>query len=73
MEATFGPTGPIVLAEADPLALCDAIERLLDDLLERADRSRAGGELVAGRTWPAAAAQVEQGLRAALAAAEPDA
>jgi glycosyltransferase involved in cell wall biosynthesis len=73
MEATFGPTGPIVLAEADPLALCDAIERLLDDLLERADRSRAGTELVAGRTWPAAAAQVEQGLRAALAAAEPDA
>jgi glycosyltransferase involved in cell wall biosynthesis len=71
MEATFGPTGPIVLAEADPLALCDAIERLLDDLLERADRSRAGSELVAGRTWAAAAAQVEQGLRAALAAAEP--
>ena len=66
MEATFGPGGPVLLAEPDPLALCAAIERLLDDLVERADRSRAGAELVAGRTWPAAAEQVERGLRAAL-------
>ncbi len=55
-----------VLAEPDPLALCDAIEGLLDDLLVRATRSRDGAELVAERTWPNAAEQVERGLRAAL-------
>jgi O-antigen biosynthesis protein len=69
MQATFGPAGPVLLAEPDPLALCAAIERLLDDLVERADRSRAGTELVAARTWAAAAEQVERGLRAALSAA----
>jgi glycosyltransferase involved in cell wall biosynthesis len=66
MRATFGDTGAVSLASADPLALCDAIEELLDDLMLRAERSRAGTELVAGRTWPAAAAQVQEGLRAAL-------
>ena len=66
MVATFGHDGPIVLAEPDPLALCDAVERLLDDLLERADRSRAGTALAAERTWPRAAEQVEAGLREAL-------
>jgi O-antigen biosynthesis protein len=69
MQATFGPGGPVLLAEPDPLALCAAIERLLDDLVERADRSRAGTELAAARTWAAAAEQVERGLRAALSAA----
>ncbi len=69
MQATFGPEGPVLLAEPDPLALCAAIERLLDDLVERADRSRAGTELVAARTWAAAGEQVERGLRAALSAA----
>ena len=68
MLATFGAGGPITLAEPDPLALCDAIEGLLDDLLVRATRSRDGAALVAGRTWEGAAEQVEQGLRAALAA-----
>jgi O-antigen biosynthesis protein len=68
MLATFGRDGPITLAAFDPLALCDAVERLLDDLALRAEHSRAGAEWVAGRTWPAAAAQVEDGLRAALAA-----
>jgi O-antigen biosynthesis protein len=71
MIATFGAggggRGP-VLAEPDPLALCDAIEGLLDDLLVRATRSRDGAALVAERTWDGAAQQVEQGLRAALAA-----
>ncbi len=69
MLATFGAGGPVTLAEPDPLALCDAIEGLLDDLLVRATRSRDGAELVAGRTWANAAEQVEQGLRAALGAA----
>ncbi|HYF26016.1 MAG TPA: glycosyltransferase family 4 protein [Baekduia sp.] len=66
MLAVFGDQGPIALAEADPLALCDAVERLLDDLVQRADRTRAGLELVQRRTWTGAAAQVEDGLRAAL-------
>ena len=66
MVATFGAGGPVTLAEPDPLALCDAIEGLLDDLAARAERSREGTELVAGRTWEGAAAEVEGGLRAAL-------
>ena len=70
MTSTFGPAGPVLLAEPDPLDLADAMERLLDDLPLRAELSRAGQELVAGRTWAAAAEQVEGGLRAALLAAE---
>jgi O-antigen biosynthesis protein len=69
MLASFGRDGPVTLAPFDPLALCDAIETLLDDLPQRAERSRAGAAWVAERTWPAAAAQVEDGLRAALTAA----
>ncbi len=68
MEATFGETGAVTLAEPDPVSLADAMERLLDDLVLRAELSRLGTELVAGRTWPRAAAQVEDGLRAALRA-----
>jgi glycosyltransferase involved in cell wall biosynthesis len=67
MRETFGADGPVELAAFDPLALCAAIERLLDDLVTRAERSRAGAQLVAGRTWARAAEQVEAGLRAALA------
>jgi O-antigen biosynthesis protein len=67
MRETFGADGPVELAPFDPLAICDAIERLLDDLVLRAERSRAGAELVATRSWAHAAEQVEAGLRAALA------
>lgn len=67
MRATFGDDGPISLAAADPGALCDAIERLLSGLVERADRSRAGTDLAAQRTWEHAAEQAEAGLLAALA------
>jgi O-antigen biosynthesis protein len=67
MRATFGAEGPVELAAFDPLAICAAIERLLDDLVLRAERARAGTELAAGRTWARAAEQVEAGLRAALA------
>jgi glycosyltransferase involved in cell wall biosynthesis len=66
MVASFGSDGPVELAEPDPLALCDAIERLVDDLPLRAERSRAGAAWVESRTWPAAAAQLEAGLREAL-------
>jgi O-antigen biosynthesis protein len=66
MRDTFGADGPVELAAFDPLAICDAIERLLDDLELRAERSRAGAELVAKRTWARAAEQVEAGLRAAF-------
>ena len=69
MLATFGADGPVTLAPFDPLALCGAMETLLDDLALRAERSRAGIAWVAGRTWPAAAVQVEAGLRQALAGA----
>jgi SAM-dependent methyltransferase len=65
-ETVFGAEGPVELAPFDPMALADAMERLLDDdgLWER--RSRAGLEFVRGRTWDRAAEQVEAGLREAL-------
>jgi len=66
MLATFGAEGPVELAAFDPLAIADAIERLLDDPERRADHARRGLELTARRSWPAAAAQVEAGLRAAV-------
>ena len=69
MLSTFGREGPIVLAEPDPLAIADAVEALLDDPAERERRAAAGLELVAGRTWDAASAQVEAGLREAVALA----
>jgi O-antigen biosynthesis protein len=66
MLATFGADGPVELAQPDPLAICGAVERLLDDLALRAERSRHGMAFVAQRTWEQAAAQVEDGLREAL-------
>ena len=65
-EATFGADGPVELAAFDPLALCAAIERLLDDQQRWEQRSRAGLEFVSGHTWDRAADQVEAGLRNAL-------
>jgi glycosyltransferase involved in cell wall biosynthesis len=69
MLATFASDGPLTLVEPDPLALCAALERLLDDPERRARVSRAGLELMSARTWKSAAVQVEAGLRAALSAA----
>jgi glycosyltransferase involved in cell wall biosynthesis len=66
MVQTFGADGPLELVAPDPAALCAAIERLLDDADLRARRSAAGLALVRERTWERAAAQVEDGLRAAL-------
>ena len=65
-RAGFGADGPMRLAPFDPLALADAIESLLDDPDQRALRARQGLALVERRTWDAASAAVETGLRAAL-------
>jgi glycosyltransferase involved in cell wall biosynthesis len=56
----------IALAAPDPVAIAAELERLLGDEPEWDRRSRAGRELVAGRTWARAAEQVEAGLREAL-------
>ena len=66
-ESIFGADGgPLELAPFDPVALADAMERLLDDreLWER--RSREGIEFVASHTWDVCAEQTERGLREAL-------
>ncbi len=61
---------PLELAAADPVAIADALERLLDDPALRARRREAGIAYVAPRTWERAADQVEQALRDALRARE---
>jgi glycosyltransferase involved in cell wall biosynthesis/GT2 family glycosyltransferase len=65
-EAAFGTDGPAELAQPDPLAIADAVERLLDDEQLWTRRSRAGLDFVADATWERAAREVEAGLRAAL-------
>jgi glycosyltransferase involved in cell wall biosynthesis len=65
-ETVFGADGPVELAPFDPMALADALERLLADEPLWAQRSAAGPQFVQDRTWDAAAAQVEAGLRTAL-------
>jgi glycosyltransferase involved in cell wall biosynthesis len=64
--AAFGRDGPIELTAPEPLAIAEAIERLLDDSALRAQRAHAGAGFVATKTWDAASRQVEAGLRAAL-------
>ncbi|HEY0345369.1 MAG TPA: glycosyltransferase family 4 protein [Solirubrobacteraceae bacterium] len=66
VRASFGTTGPLLLAPFDPIALADAIDELLADPVQRARRAQQGVELAAGRTWSGAAATVEAGLREAL-------
>jgi len=65
-ESIFGQDGPIELAELDPMALADALERLLEDRELRERRSREGIAFVASHTWEHATDQVEAGLRHAL-------
>jgi O-antigen biosynthesis protein len=65
-EAVFGADGPVALADADPVALADALERLLDDEDHWRAKSEAGLAYVADASWDAAAGQVEAGLREAL-------
>jgi len=65
-ESIFGPDGPIELAELNPYALADSIERLLDDRALRERRSHEGIEFVASHTWERATDAVEAGIRHAL-------
>ncbi|TML98498.1 MAG: glycosyltransferase family 4 protein [Actinobacteria bacterium] len=60
--------GALELAAFDPIAVADALERLLDDAELRARRARKGLAFVAERRWERAAGQVEAGLREALVA-----
>jgi hypothetical protein len=71
MLASYGVGGPATLAALDPAGLCAAIEGLLGDAAQREERSAAGMRWAATRTWAAAAAQVEAGLRTALREAAP--
>jgi len=61
MVATFGEEGPPELIEAEPLALCGALERLLDDADRRAHLSAVGVELASERSWTRAAEQIARG------------
>ena len=65
-EAELGRDSGVELAEADPVALADALERLLSDDALRERRMRAGFGLVESASWEVAAQQVEAGLREAL-------
>ncbi|HET8821487.1 MAG TPA: glycosyltransferase [Thermoleophilaceae bacterium] len=65
-EAELGSEAGAVLAEADPVAIADALERLLDDPVEWRRRSEAGRALVETASWDVAAKQLESGLREAL-------
>jgi glycosyltransferase involved in cell wall biosynthesis/GT2 family glycosyltransferase len=67
-EAVFGEDGPVELAAADPVAIADALELLLDDPAEWDRRSAAGLSWAAERTWDAAVDAVEHGLRESLRA-----
>ena len=65
-EAELGQTGGIEFAEADPVALADGLEALLDDEQRWRRRSQAGLEIASTGSWDRAAQQVESGLREAL-------
>ncbi len=65
-EAEFGRDGGVEFAAADPLALADALQGLLEDRELWTRRSEAGLRFVRDSTWAAATRQVEDGLREAL-------
>lgn len=65
-ESIFGQDGPLELAPLDPVAIAQALERLLLDREHWQERSRAGVEFVASHTWEHATDEVEAGLRHAL-------
>lgn len=65
-ESIFGEDGPLDLAPLDPVAIADALERLLDDRDRWERRSREGVDFVASHTWEHATDEVEAGLRHAL-------
>ena len=65
--AAFGRDGPIELAAAEPMAIAEALERLLDDPVaaRAARRGRHARSWPSGRGTPRRV-QVEAGLQAAL-------
>jgi O-antigen biosynthesis protein len=65
-ESIFGEDGPLDLAPLEPVAIADALERLLTDRERWERRSREGIEFVASHTWDHATDEVEAGLRHAL-------
>ena len=65
-EAELGRDAGVEYAEADPLALADAMERLLDDEEHWRLRSEAGLAMADTASWDVAARQVELALREAL-------
>jgi glycosyltransferase involved in cell wall biosynthesis len=65
-ESIFGEDGPLDLAPLDPVAIADALERLIADRERWERRSREGIEFVASHTWDHATDEVEAGLRHAL-------
>jgi glycosyltransferase involved in cell wall biosynthesis len=65
-EAELGGDGGVELAAADPVALADALEALLDDGERWERRSRAGIAAAANASWQRAGEQVEAGVREAL-------
>jgi GT2 family glycosyltransferase/glycosyltransferase involved in cell wall biosynthesis len=67
-ETVFGDAGPVALSAADPVALADAMEALLDDEDHWRAKAAAGLAYVADASWDRAAEQVEAGLRDALRA-----
>jgi glycosyltransferase involved in cell wall biosynthesis len=65
-EYELGRDSGVGFAERDPVAIADALERLLEDREEWEQRSQAGLVLVEAASWDLAARQVEAGLRDAL-------
>jgi glycosyltransferase involved in cell wall biosynthesis len=65
-ETVFQDAGPVALAAADPVALADAMEALLEDEAHWGAKSEAGLAFAADACWDRAAEQVEAGLREAL-------
>lgn len=64
MVASFGGSGAPTLAEPTPGAICDEVERMLDQA-HPSEQTRAGLRLLEHRTWRAAARQVEGSCRGA--------
>jgi O-antigen biosynthesis protein len=71
-ESIFGADGPLELAPLEPVAIAQALERLLLDREHWQRRSIEGIEFVASHTWEHATDEVEAGLRHALREREAD-
>jgi O-antigen biosynthesis protein len=65
-ESIFGKSGPLELAQLNPVAIADALERVLTDRELWEHRSEAGLQYAKHQTWDHAADAVEAGIRRAL-------